>query len=122
MPINPIRPLSKATRPVNVGVQNFGFPNTPAGRFAKSIEGAMAGNKIDDALRIFKGVFNSRTPDFAQRVLENAPIFAAFVAKMAVDQIMRKFELEDEERAAGLQRLAQEGVKKTRRVSPAPPL
>ena len=122
MPINPIRPLSKATKPANPGIQNFGFPNTPAGRFAKSIEGAMAGNKIDDALRIFKGVFNSRTPEFAQRVLESAPIFAALVAKMAVDQIMRKFELEDEERAAGLQRLAQERADRARKVLPTEPL
>ena len=117
MPINPIRPLSKATKPANPGIQNFGFPNTPAGRFAKSIEGAMAGNKIDDALRIFKGVFNSRTPDFAQRVLENAPIFAAFVAKMAVDQIMKDFEVE-RERAEELQDLAEKYAKAIKKVPP----
>jgi len=44
------------------------------------------------------------------------------VAKMAVDQIMRKFELEDEERAAGLQRLAQERADRARKVLPTEPL
>ncbi len=121
MPINPIRPLSRATKPVNQGIQSFGFPNTPVGNFAKSIEGAMARNRIDDALRIFKGVLHSRTPDFAERVLESAPIFAAIVAKMAVDQIMQKFDVE-KERASRLQRLAQECVNKTKKVPPAEPL
>ena len=121
MPINPIRPLSGATKPVNLGVQSFGFPNTPVGKLAKSIEGEMAGNKIDDALRIFKGVFNSRTPDFAQRVLESAPIFAALVAKMAVDQIMKDFEVE-KERARELQNSAEKYAKAIKKVLPAPPL
>ena len=122
MPINPIGPLGGARKPVNPGIQSFRFSNTPVGNFAKSIEGAMAGNKIDDALRIFKGVLDSRTPDFAQRVLESAPIFAAIVAKMAVDEIMRRFELEDKEMASRLQRLAQECVNKTKKVPPAEPL
>jgi len=122
MSINPIGPSGGARKPVNLGIQSFGFPNTPVGNFAKFIEGATAGNKTDDALSIFKGIVNNRVPGFAEKVLESAPIFAALVAKMAVDQIMRKFALEDEERASGLQRLAQERADKTRRVLPTEPL
>jgi hypothetical protein len=117
MPINPIGPLSKATKPVNLEIKSFGFPNTPAGRFAKSIETAMARNKIDDAFSIFKGVFHSRTPDFAQRVLESAPIFATIVAKMAVDKIAAEFNLE-KERARELQNLAEKYAKAIKKVPP----
>jgi|GEM_PF-3119974 len=122
MPINPIGPLGGARKPVNQGIQSFGFPNTPVGNFAKSIEGAMARNRIDDASSIFKGILGSRVPGFAEKVLESAPIFAAIVAKMAVDQIMKKFELEDEERASRLQRLAQERANRARKVLPPEPL
>ncbi|MDD5290701.1 MAG: hypothetical protein PHZ04_01155 [Patescibacteria group bacterium] len=118
MSVNPIRPLSQTTRLDEAGIK---FPNTPMGNLAKSIERGMAGNKIDDALGIFKRVINSRTPDFAERVLESAPIFAAFVMKMAVDQIMQKFDVE-KERASRLQRLAQERADRARKVSPTEPL
>ena len=122
MPINPIRPLSKATKPANPGIQSFGFSNTPVGRFTKLINEAMSGNKTDDAISIFKGIINHRVPGFAEKVLESAPIFAAFVAKMAVDEITEKFELKEKERAAGLQRLAQERADRARKVLPTEPL
>jgi len=121
MPINPIRPLSKATKPVNPGIQSFGFSNTPVGRFTKLINEAMSGNKTDDAISIFKGIINHRVPGFAEKVLESAPIFAALVAKMAVDQIMKDFEVE-RERAEELQDLAEKYAKAIKKVSPAQPL
>ena len=118
MPINPIRFLSRTIKSVNLGIKSSRFSNTPAGNLARSIKEAIAENRINDALSIFKRVLGSRTPDFAERVLESAPIFAAIVAKMAVDQIMKKFELDSREKASEIQKSAQECVKKSKRVLP----
>jgi len=118
MPINPIRFLSRTIKSVNLGIKSSRFSNTPAGNLARSIKEAIAENRINDALSIFKRVLGFRTPYFAERVLESAPIFAAIVAKMAVDQIMKEFELDSREKAWEIQRLAQECVKKTKRVLP----
>lgn len=121
MSINPIRPLSGVIKPVNPGVQSFRFTNRPVDNFAKLIEGAMERNRTNEALSIFKRVLGSRTPDFAQRVLESAPAFAAIVAKMAVDEITRKFDVE-RERAGELQNLARKYARATKKVPPVEPL
>jgi hypothetical protein len=112
MPIDPIKPLGNSTKPMNHG------PSTPVRNSAEFIEGLVKRNEIDSALNLFKGILSSRTPDFAEKVLEGAPFFSAIVAKMAVDRIAQVFELEDRERAYRLQKLAQENVQRTKRVLP----
>jgi len=109
MKVNPIRLL--------------GGPRWPAGpkaeTLAASIKRKMAQNDRDEASAIFKRalVIDSRTPGFAERVLESAPIFAAFVAKIAIDEIMAKLDLE-KEKARELKRLAEEYARRAKIVPP----
>jgi len=79
----------------------------------------MVGDNEEAALSAFQTIF---TPpgeifDLAKRVFEGAPIFAAFVAKMAVDEIMKKFDLE-KEKARELKGLAEEYAWRAKIVSP----
>ena len=109
MKVNPIGPL--------------GGPRWLAGPEAKtlaaSIERKMSQSKVTEALAIFKRtlVIDSRTSGFAEKVLESAPIFSAFVAKTAIDEIMAKLNLE-RRRAQELKNLAEKYAQGPRRVPP----
>ncbi|MFA4941554.1 MAG: hypothetical protein WC582_03080 [Patescibacteria group bacterium] len=58
-------------------------------------------------------------PDFAERVLEGAPVFAAILAKAMADEAAKAPQAEDREKAHELEELARENTEKTRRVLPA---
>ncbi|MDD5071504.1 MAG: hypothetical protein PHQ42_02080 [Patescibacteria group bacterium] len=98
-----------------------GFQGELVKVFIGFIRTEMAKGQCEEALGIFKTVliFDSR-PDlvgFAERVLEGAPIFAALVAKMAVDEIINKFDVE-REKARELKTLAEKYAEETRRAEP----
>ncbi|MDD5290934.1 MAG: hypothetical protein PHZ04_02350 [Patescibacteria group bacterium] len=84
-----------------------------------SVKSAMAEGNKEAALSAFKTIFvlPGEIFDLAKRVFEGAPIFAAFVAKMAIDEIIAKLDLE-EEKARELQRLAEEYARKPKKVQP----
>jgi len=84
-----------------------------------SIKSEMADGNNEAALGAFKTIFapTCGIPDFAERVLESAPIFAAFVAKIAIDEIMAKLDLE-KEKARELKRLAEEYARRAKIVPP----
>lgn len=60
----------------------------------------------------------SSVPDFAERVLEGAPIFAAILAKAMADKTAEAPQAEDREKAHKLKELARENTEKMRRVLP----
>jgi hypothetical protein len=97
------------------------FEDELMGNFIGFIKTEMAKKQNEEALMIFKTVlvFDSR-PDlvgFAERVLQGAPIFAALVAKMAVDEIVKKFDIEGE-KARELKNSAEKYAEEARRVEP----
>ena len=90
--------------------------NTSAANLATFIEGLAKKKEINKALLIFKEVLESRTPDFAEKVLKGAPFFIALVARMSVDRIAEIFELKDRERASQLREFAQENERKPKKI------
>ena len=120
MKIGIIEFLSRMGKPLGSKLGNPKFKNELVKVFVGFIEVEMARNNNEEASGIFKTVliFGSKlSPDFAERVLESAPIFAALVAKMAVDEMMSKLDIEEEE-ARELQKLAEEYAGRPKRVQP----
>ena len=84
-----------------------------------SIKNGMAESNKEAALNAFKTIltFPGEMFDLAKRVFEGAPIFAAFVAKMAIDEMTAKFDLE-KEKAGELQKLGEEYARRSKMVLP----
>ncbi len=80
-----------------------------------SIKTQIESDNEEEAFDIFTSGY--ATPGFAEKVLESVPVFAAFVAKMVVDEIMKKLNLE-EEKARELQSLAEKYSQGIKRVDP----
>ncbi len=129
MEVDPVNPLDESKKPEKGKVNKLpeagsrSFKDELKGEVLKvlieSIESEMAEGKTEAALSAFKTIF---TPvggmlDLARRVFEGAPIFAAFVAKMAIDEMMAKLNIE-KEKARELQKLAEEYTQGSKRVSP----
>ncbi|MDD5032430.1 MAG: hypothetical protein PHR36_05350 [Patescibacteria group bacterium] len=112
MSINSIRPLSGDLR----SPQSRRLSGESVGDFSKSIKEAMRRSGTDGSVIVPEGVPDPRTPDFAERVLESVPAFAALVAKRVVDETVRRSSPE-EVRARNLRRLVEEYVIRTQVVS-----
>jgi len=113
--------LSQIGRTSGLKPHGSGFKAELARVFSEIIEAKMAKGNSETALGVFKTVLilDSR-PDligFAERVLESAPIFAALVAKMNIDEMVAKFNLE-REKAKELKTLAEKYAQETKRVQP----
>jgi len=127
MGVNPVNPLDGAKKSGKSEVNklpeagNRSFQNElRLSLLISSIKSEMADGNNEAALGAFKTIFapTCGIPDFAERVLESAPIFAAFVAKIAIDEIMAKLDLE-KEKARELQKLAEEYARRAKIVPPA---
>lgn len=135
MEVNPVNPLNGPKEPGRGEV--VGLPKASASGksfqielklsflispIISSIKSAMAesteSNK-EAALSAFKTIFTlpGEMFDLAKRVFEGAPIFAVFVAEMAIKEMMSKLDIE-EKKARELQKLAEEYVRRPKRVQP----
>lgn len=129
MGVDPVNPLDGAKKPEKGKVNKL--PEAGSKSFQDelrlrllidsidSIKSKMIEGETEAALSSFKTIF---TPvggafDLARKIFEGAPVFAAFVAKMAIDEIMAKLDLE-KEKARELWQLAEEYTQGSKRVPP----
>ncbi|MFA4833459.1 MAG: hypothetical protein WC619_01260 [Patescibacteria group bacterium] len=112
--------LSRVGKPSSSKPGDPGFKNELVRIFVGFIKTEMTKGKDEEALEIFKTILvfvPKLPPDFVERIFEGAPIFAALVAKMVIDEMMSKLGLE-EKRARELQKLAEEYARRSKIVPP----